>query len=131
MMELCRCHSRKLYKDCCKKFHDGEKPATAEQLMRSRYCAYAMGLADYIMKTTHVKNPRYQKDQEKWKNEILLFSRGTVFEDLAILDFVDGQKEAFVTFKATLKQGDQDASFTEKSRFLKEDGQWLYVNYEI
>ncbi|ADI37740.1 hypothetical protein wcw_0367 [Waddlia chondrophila WSU 86-1044] len=38
------------------------------------------------------------------------------------------KNEAFVTFKATLSQNGQDISFTEKSRFLKKNNQWLYAS---
>ena len=95
--------------------------------MRSRYAAYALCLPEYIIKTTHPENPAYQTNQEKWASEILTFCETTQFTGLEILDFIENKNEAFVTFKALLKQNEKDASFTEKSRFLKENHQWLYV----
>ncbi len=44
------------------------------------------------------------------------------FAGLKITEFLDGDKEAFVTFEAKLG----DTKMIEKSRFLKEDGTWLY-----
>lgn len=129
-MQQCRCHSGKPYKDCCKKFHDGIFPEKAVELMRSRYSAYALGLVNYIIETTHDKNPR-QKNFKEEKERILQFSKSVSFDGLEILEFIDGEKEAFVTFKATLKQGEHDVSFTEKSRFLKENGRWFYADGEI
>jgi len=94
--------------------------------MRSRYSAYALGNADYIIRTTHPENPHYSTDFTTWKKNILHFSHTTQFTDLAINEFIDGDTDAFVTFTAYLSQGGKDVSFTEKSRFLKVDGKWLY-----
>jgi SEC-C motif-containing protein len=116
-----------MYARCCGRFHKGELPGNALELMRSRYCAYALNLADYIMATTHPENPRYQADKPAWKKSLQQFSKNTLFDGLTILEFIDGDTEAFVTFRAHLRQHGQDASFTEKSRFLKEGPRWLYA----
>jgi SEC-C motif-containing protein len=129
-MKDCPCFSGKPYEECCGKCHAGALPETALALMRSRYAAYAVGNADYLMDTTHPDNPAYSLDRQGWKKKILEFSKNTRFEGLTIVDFIDGKEEAFVTFTAYLKQGDHDASFTEKSRFLKITGKWLYVSGE-
>ena len=39
--------------------------------------------------------------------------------------------EAYVTFRATIFCQGSDASFTEKSRFIKKDGKWFYEGGEI
>lgn len=123
----CPCHSEQLYSKCCKPFHDGTRlPENAELLMRSRYAAYALHLADYIIATTHPQNPSYMSDRTKWTRQILDFCKRTEFSNLKILGFTEDGVEAFVTFTAYLKQGGQDASFTEKSRFEKIGKQWLY-----
>ncbi len=127
----CPCKSGKSYGNCCRVYHEGSTPPDALALMRSRYCAYAMHLADYIMRTSHPACPNYCTDQVKWKKEILYFSQNTVFEGLKILEFIDGEKIAYVTFTAILRQGGKDASFTEKSQFVKENGTWLYRNAEF
>ena len=56
------------------------------------------------------------------------FSKNTRFERLEILDFIEGEVESFVTFKATLFQDNTDISFIEKSRFLKVEDKWLYID---
>jgi SEC-C motif domain protein len=99
--------------------------------MRSRYCAYAMGLVDYIIATTHRENPNYRAETDAWKDDLDQFSQGTNFRALEIKDFVDGEDKAYVTFRATLRQGEHDVSFTEKSTFVKEDGRWMYRSGEI
>lgn len=123
----CPCHSGKKYKQCCQPYHKGIVPATAVLLMRTRYSAYALGLADYIMKTTHPNNPDFTEDRVNWEKSILHFSQNTVFEGLKITEFFDGENEAFVTFEAALG----DYAMKEKSRFLKENGRWLYESGEF
>lgn len=131
--DLCLCKSDKKYKRCCKIFHeDIALPKNALELMRSRYCAFALNLSEYIIKTTHKDNPDFRSDILSWQRDISEFSINTDFRNLEILNFIDGEidgnVESFVTFKATLFQNKQDISFVEKSRFLKEDSVWFYVD---
>ncbi|HEX5330414.1 YchJ family protein [Sulfuricurvum sp.] len=119
---LCPCHSGEKYKKCCLPYHKGILPSNALRLMRSRYSAFALGLSDYIMATTHPNNPDYTDDKEHWKQSILNFSHNTRFLGLKILEFIDGEDEAFVTFEALLDGG----ILKEKSRFLKVEWKWLY-----
>ena len=123
----CPCGSGVKYKKCCQKYHKGALPANAQLLMRSRYSAYAFGLADYIIKTTHPDNSDFTPETKQWKEEILQFSQGTEFLGLKVTHFTDGKKEAFVTFEASLSSG----LLKEKSRFLKENDRWLYVDGEF
>lgn len=127
MKGKCPCHSEKEYESCCKPYHEGRPAENALALMRSRYCAYALNLPDYIIKTTHPQNPFYQTDKDKWKTEIGQFSQGTRFEGLKIENFIDGPTKASVTFTAILMRGPDNVSFTEKSDFIKENGQWFYL----
>ena len=96
--------------------------------MKSRYSAFAICNADYIISTTHKKNPDHTTNIQSWSQDIINFSKNTKFDKLEILDFIDAEFESFVTFKATLFQNDVDVSFIEKSRFLKENDKWLYVS---
>lgn len=127
----CPCWSGLKYKECCQPFHDGELPQNALQLMRSRYSAYALGLAHYIIHTTHPSHPAFQQDMSKWISEINGFSQQTRFEQLEIIDFTEDGRIAFVTFVAHLKRGDKDNTFTEKSRFEKIGEKWYYVDGKI
>lgn len=95
--------------------------------MKSRYSAYAAGDSSYIIISTHPDNPDYTEDIKSWKDSINLFTEQTDFLGLKIIEFIDGEDEAFVTFKAMLSSGE----LTEKSRFSKVNGQWLYVNGEF
>lgn len=127
-VQLCPCHSSLSYDLCCKKFHKGIKPQNALELMRSRYCAYALSLADYIIQTTH---PSLYEPFSTWKKSILEFSHATSFDDLIILEKSLEIPLSTVTFKACLSQKGQDVSFTEKSTFIILDGIWLYYKGEL
>ena len=126
----CPCGSKVKYKKCCAVYHKGAIPKTALLLMRSRYSAYATNNSAYIVKTTHENNPDYTTDTKAWRESIETFSKTTQFlalEILEFLEFIDGEEESFVTFKAKLSSGDM----LEKSRFLKVNGFWLYESGEI
>ena len=123
----CPCGSGKKYKKCCLVYHKGALAPDALALMKSRYSAYAADLPDYIIKTTHNDNPDFTDDIKKWREEIKRFTQQTEFLKLKILDFVQAQEEAYVTFIATLSSGE----LREKSRFLKVSGRWLYVDGEF
>ena len=122
----CPCHSGASYGDCCRPWHSGERPATALQLMRSRYAAYSLALAEYIMATIHRDNPSWTAEIAPWRSGILEFCSSTDFTGLDILDFSENGDEAFVTFTAHLRQGEHDATFTERSRFVREGELWKY-----
>ena len=98
-----------------------------------------LGLPDYKLKQGEtfsnlkiekIYNDNFSKvlDEYLKDEDILDFSKNTSFNKLEIIDFVDGEVESFVTFKATLFQNKIDISFIEKSRFLKVEGIWKYVD---
>ena len=95
--------------------------------MKSRYSAYAAGASDYIIRTTHPDNSDYSTDHTSWKQSIEAFSRETDFLGLEIEAYRAGSEESFVTFRAMLSGGEM----RERSRFLKEEGRWLYVEGEM
>lgn len=123
----CPCFSGKKYKKCCQVYHAGVNPLNAMLLMRSRYSAFALRLVGYIIASTHPNNSDYTKDTKEWEEGIEQFCDNTNFTGLEIMEFVDGENEAFVTFKAILG----DVQFIEKSRFLRENGKWLYESGEF
>ena len=50
---LCPCNSGKDYRVCCGLYHEGEVAPTPTALMRSRYSAFALENADYLLATWH------------------------------------------------------------------------------
>ncbi|MCH9631517.1 MAG: hypothetical protein S4CHLAM37_15400 [Chlamydiia bacterium] len=127
-MDLCPCHSNQPYETCCKKFHKKILPTTPVELMRSRYSAYALNNANYIIDTTHKESPHYLKNKTEWKKEILIFCKSTQFQNLEIINESPLTKTATVTFIATLTQNSHNITFTEKSTFKKVGKKWLYVS---
>ena len=119
---LCPCGSGKKYKDCCFKWHKIGSAPNALLLMKSRYTAYAIGNADYIVKTTHPDSPHFEIDIDKWKRSIKEFGNSE-FKKLEIIEFIDGEKEAFVEFKAYI----ENYIMHEKSHFVKEE-KWFYID---
>jgi len=125
--DLCPCGSNNKYKKCCAIYHKGAVPKTALLLMKSRYSAYASNQASYIIKTTHPNNSDYTTETHAWKESIEAFSKATDFLALEILEFIEGEEEAYVHFKAKLSSGEM----IEKSRFLKINNAWLYESGEL
>lgn len=123
----CPCGSGRKYKKCCRVYHYGRLPEHPEQLMRSRYAAYAVGEVDYILSTTHPASPHFQADAGSWRAEVQRFCQQVTFLGLRIDHAESAGDAGTVKFFATLQQGGGDASFGEESTFARVDGRWLYL----
>lgn len=114
------------YESCCKPFHDGRKsgsvlPETAEQLMRSRYSAFVLGLPDYLLATWHESTRPQELEldaQLQWAGLEIIRTRagGT------------GASRGVVEFAAHYREGEQLAQQHEVSTFVREDNAWFYVD---
>jgi SEC-C motif-containing protein len=124
--DQCPCGSNKKYKKCCQLFHKGKLAKTALELMKSRYSAYVVKNANYIINTTHEENHEYLSDSLLWKNDILDFCNASEFKNLKILNFIDGNEVSYVKFYVNLYIHKKDNSFTEESKFIKVDNKWFY-----
>lgn len=119
----CHCGTPMPYANCCDRFHSGlEMPANAEQLMRSRYSAYVLGLEDYLLTTWHESTRPASLDfsdaaKTKWLG--LEIRRNSVIDS----------NHAQVEFIARCKTGGQSAvRLHEISDFVLEYGRWFYVS---
>lgn len=126
--QLCPCGSGVIYASCCEPYHK-EKiiPESALKLMRSRYCAYALNLPEYIVQTTHLASPLYQDNLFAWKRSISKFSKTYTFDKLDIIDSKESTRFAAVIFRAHISVDGQDNTFCEKSYFEKIEGRWFYM----
>jgi SEC-C motif-containing protein len=126
----CPCGSGDPYQSCCAPYHRGKPAPTPEALMRSRFTAYAIGEPNYIMDTTHPDGDGYQHDRAAWRKQLRAYMKGTQFLALHVTgrELSDDDETGFVTFHALLAQGGQNASFIERSRFVKQGGRWLYID---
>lgn len=122
----CPCGSGNKVKRCCRPLHRGRLAETPGQLMRSRYAAYALGEADYILETTHPAGPLFRADRDAWRADVQGFCSGTRFDGLEVLEESADGDVGWVTFHAQLAQAGEDVSFRERSRFERLDGRWLY-----
>ena len=131
--EPCPCGGG-LYASCCRPFHRGEAlPATAEQLMRSRYSAYSRGVIDYLLRTHPSELP-----EAKRRQELKASCRGVRWTRLAIVATNAGGASDLtgtVTFEAHYRSMGQVGVLRECSRFGREgeqgDGRWLYLEAEM
>lgn len=124
----CPCQSGRQYRRCCAPLHQGNPPPSALSLMRARYCAYALGIVDFILDTTHPDSPHHQQGRDAWRQTVERFATQTRFKRLVIHEDVPGETEAYVHFTATLEQDGQPLDMTERSRFLKVDDRWMYFS---
>lgn len=125
----CPCCDEQRYADCCQPFHQAQGvPQTAEQLMRSRYSAYALNLPEYLYQTHHPdKRAASLQPIAEWATDV-------VFVQLEILATSQGQpgdKIGKVEFKAYYQQQDQHHVLHERSRFRRYGGKWVYWDGNI
>jgi len=117
----CYCCSGKPFANCCEPYlNTTEKAPTAETLMRSRYSAYCIQEVDYLVATTHSSTRKFHK-----KEDITTWSKRNQWIKLEILNAT----ETVVEFKAYFLDERLKANVHhEKSTFVKEDGNWFYVD---
>ncbi len=120
-MDNCYCGSGVLFNQCCQPIIEGTQAATtAEALMRSRYVAYVLKEADYLISTTA---PSHQALYSK--EEILNWAKTNDWQRLEIL----AVKPTTVTFKAYFIDAENQSQIHhEHSRFVFENGAWFYVD---
>ena len=127
MFTKCPCLSDLEYKDCCGLFHRGERDAaTAEELMRSRYSAYAMQEIDYLIETTSPSQRKYH-DRESLQT----WAEDTKWKKLEIVETREGTSEdskGHVEFIAYYEENKKDKIHHELSLFKKIKGKWYYHN---
>ncbi|MEK6509662.1 YchJ family protein [Myroides sp. C4067] len=117
----CYCCSGNAYSECCEPYVTNTKaPSTAEQLMRSRYTAYALANAIYIINTTHPKTRHFHS-----KKAILQWAKENTWQRLEILV----SEESRVVFKAYYKDAEGNVcEHYEDSLFEMLGGKWYYVS---
>ena len=119
----CWCGSGLTYVSCWGRFHRGEvNAATALELMRSRYSAFAAGHADYLLATWHPSTrPRSLTLDPliEWRRlQIRGHSAGTEADDAGTDEFVAHYWDA-----TSRQYGSQH----ENSRFTRQGSRWFYV----
>ena len=123
----CTCGSNKLKEQCCLPIIEGRIDAeTAEQLMRSRYTAFTLFNADYLMKSHHT-----QTRNIKEKKEIKRWAKSVKWVGLTIIKTKNGlanNNKGSVEFKAVYIENGELKHIHENSFFEREKGRWVYVS---
>lgn len=127
MSEVCVCGSGKVFQKCCGRFLNKNQLAkTPEQLMRSRYSAYALGgYGEYLLKT-------WLPSMAQGLSVVELSQKSNDWIRLEVLDKSQQGDNGTVVFNAYYQHADgTEQSMHEKSIFKRIKGQWLYVGREI
>jgi len=124
--QLCPCGSGLEYSLCCQPYLRADRYApTPSQLMRSRYTAYVMQEADYLVTSWYP-----QTRSPTLKSDISGSFATTHWLGLTVYETADGrdENEGFVAFVARFEEQGVESAIIERSRFLKENGQWYYAD---
>lgn len=120
---VCPCDQNRAYEDCCGRWHAGMAVPSAEALMRSRYSAFVLGDRAYLLATWHPTTRPATVDldpQTRWLGLAVKVASST------------GADQAEVEFIARYKLGGAPAvRLHERSRFLRENGRWSYVDGDM
>ncbi len=114
----CPCCSGAQYAQCCQVFHQGKAAPTPEALMRSRYSAFALELADYLKHTWHPQT----------RPQTLTLEPDTQWLKLDVLTSSDNAEQGKVSFVATFQEQGEYLQLAEESNFVRENGLWYYLD---
>jgi SEC-C motif-containing protein len=101
--------------------------------MRSRFTAYALGEAEYLVRTLHPDHPDRARPQTELIAELRRSSRTLKFSRLRVLDrdlAADG-RTGRVLFHAELYERGVEHSFLERSRFARTEAGWRYLDGDL
>lgn len=126
----CPCGSQKNFGECCQPLLENQSQATtAQALMRSRYSAFVTGNIDYLVDTLH-PDKRQPQDRELLTGAL----QNTNWLGLQVRSCekgLEGDERGSVEFVATWSEPGQSGFLHERSRFIKQDGRWYYVDGEL
>ncbi|AZI42784.1 hypothetical protein EHF33_08520 [Deinococcus psychrotolerans] len=113
--KLCPCNSKQPYAQCCGPRLSGEQPAqTPEALMRSRYSAYVLQDATYLLTTWHPTTRPAELEvgtQPQWLGLNVRRAAGDT-----------------VSFTARYQERGVRRELRERSTFVQESGKWFYLD---
>ena len=125
----CPCGRRLAYADCCGSLHaalaagQGLRAATPEALMRSRYAAFVLDLRPYLLASWQASTrPAELAPPEPGLKWLGLDVKRTALQDA---------DHGTVEFVARSRLGGRAHRLHEVSRFVREGGEWFYVDGEL
>ncbi len=110
------------FDDCCGPYHTGQPAPDAERLMRSRYSAFVHGNVPYLLATWHASQRPATLEIDmaaQWLGLEIKQHRST------------GPERAEVEFVARFRVAGRAVRQHERSRFVREDGHWFYVDGDV
>jgi len=117
--QACPCGLGQPYGECCGPAHRGHPPVTAAALMRSRYAAFVLDDAAYVLQSWHPDTRPAAVEPDaglRWTGlDVLDTSGGGLFD-----------AEGVVEFRAHYRDSGRPGEMHERSRFVRFDGQWVY-----
>ncbi len=118
----CVCGSKKAADSCCLPYIKGlQQPATAEQLMRSRYSAFVMAEESYLLDSWHVSTRPASLDlpqSTKWLG-LKVLKAGKQKNNTAEVEFI-----------ARFNDVTGPGQLHELSHFVRDGKTWFYVDGE-
>lgn len=129
-MTVCPCGSDKPFADCCELFLMlKDKPRSVRQLVRARYCAYALGAGrhrEFLIRTWHPAAARSI-------NLADLTNDHFTWTGLDILNAEQKGDLGRVEFRATFTEGEDTMPHVhhERAMFHRIKGTWLYLEGDV
>ncbi len=129
-MSACCCGSGADFDECCGGILSGlQKAQSAEALMRARYAAFVTKQVEFLHQSLH---PEHRQDHDiaatrRW-------AENAQWLGLQVVETHSGEtgdSEASVEFIATYKEDGIVKPLHEISRFVKQDGEWFYVDGKL
>ena len=111
------------FDDCCGPYHAGQAAPDAERLMRSRYSAFVRGDVPYLLATWHASQRPATLELEtaaQWLGLEIKQHRVTGTDSAA--------ETSEVVFVARFRIAGKAVRQHERSRFVREEGRWYYVD---
>lgn len=119
MSDTCPCGTGRPLEQCCGPLLSTERLAsTAEELMRSRYTAYALGDREHLWRTW---DPRTRPEEPYLGDD-----RWSGLEVLKVVDGGPQDSTGVVEFVASSEGG----RLAERSRFTRRGGRWFYTGVD-
>ncbi|MDA3913661.1 YchJ family protein [Oleiagrimonas sp.] len=122
----CPCGDRRGYAACCEPLHQGAAAESAEALMRSRYSAYVLRREEYLLASWH-------PDTRPATLRLGMQQPAPTWLGLQVKQHAPQDTDhAMVEFVARFRVGGGRAQrMHERSRFVREDGRWYYLDGDI
>ncbi|ASK55064.1 hypothetical protein DLR60_01885 [Vibrio tarriae] len=121
----CYCGNLQPYSQCCEPIHHNPRNAQVpEQLMRARFSAHMLKNVEFVIETYH---PSCHAINEREAISESVYSHWLRLEVVST-HMGKSTDEGFVHFKAFIEQQGKELCLEERSRFVKENNCWFYID---